>query len=182
MESHIGYLALVALVFAWAAAGWVRDRWLASGSAERSSTTRVQRALSSVRPGRAIAVSALVLGLCWAPVAIDQVRGTHNLSQLASHFGSSDEAIATRAIDWLRDEKEGEAPFFLWLHMMDPHGPYFSAPEAARDQVPRDDGLPSKKLEPAKSNYGLGVLPKYQLLRSARDAKTYRWRYRAEVR
>ncbi|MBM4265432.1 MAG: sulfatase [Deltaproteobacteria bacterium] len=109
-------------------------------------------------------------------------QGVATKDGFARYFGSSDEAIATRAIDWLRGRGRDDAPFFLWLHMMDPHGPYFSAPASAREQVPRDDGLPGKKLEAAKGNYGLGVLPRYQLLRSARDAKTYRWRYRAEVR
>ncbi|MBI2705175.1 MAG: hypothetical protein HYX32_07800 [Actinobacteria bacterium] len=96
VQSHVGYIGLVALVLAWAAAGWVRERWLVSREAVGPGVRapRVRRALLSVRPGPAIAVSVLVLSIVWAPVAIDQVRGTRNLSQLVSYFASNDEPTA----------------------------------------------------------------------------------------
>ena len=33
------------------------------------------------------------------------------------------EAVVSRAIEWL--ETVGQKPFFLWLHLMDPHSPYY---------------------------------------------------------
>ena len=42
-------------------------------------------------------------------------------------FPSAD-VIVERAINWL-SENSGK-PFFLWLHFMDPHAPYFPKPEA----------------------------------------------------
>ena len=33
------------------------------------------------------------------------------------------EKLTARGLDWL-DERAGDAPFFLWLHYMDVHGPY----------------------------------------------------------
>ena len=42
-------------------------------------------------------------------------------------FPSAD-VIVDRALAWLKDNCSGR--FFLWLHLMDPHSPYFPTPEA----------------------------------------------------
>ena len=36
--------------------------------------------------------------------------------------------IVDRALEWLSGT--GDSPFFLWLHLMDPHAPYYPPPEA----------------------------------------------------
>jgi len=55
-------------------------------------------------------------------------RSFQSFDQLR-RFPSSD-VIISRASDWLK--LRGDDPFFLWLHLMDPHGPYYS-PQAALD-------------------------------------------------
>ncbi len=109
-------------------------------------------------------------------------QGVPTVENFARYLGSSDTRIADRAIEWLKARPANGQPFFLWLHFMDPHGPYFSAPLAARKQVPFDDGLPDHDLPVAKGNYGRHVIPKYQMLQVPRTASAYRRRYRAEVR
>jgi arylsulfatase A-like enzyme len=42
-------------------------------------------------------------------------------------FPAADE-IVDRAIDWLEDDST--RPFFLWLHLMDPHAPYYPKAQA----------------------------------------------------
>ena len=82
-----------------------------------------------------------------------------------------------------RAKKEASPqPWFLWLHLMSPHGPYDSAPEPPEVTTPRIDPLPDVDLPRHSSNYGLGVLPKYQSLRRVpARASAYRERYREEV-
>lgn len=40
-----------------------------------------------------------------------------------------DETMLDRVRLWLDERQDGEAPFFLFLHAIDPHGPYDPAPE-----------------------------------------------------
>ena len=51
------------------------------------------------------------------PTSLDQLR----------RFPSA-EVIVGEAANWLKQRQEG--PFFLWLHLMDPHGPYYPQREA----------------------------------------------------
>ena len=97
-----------------------------------------------------------------------------------TYFGSLDSQIADAGIEWLA-ARDPSRPFFLWLHMMDPHGPYLSAPAEVQGQVPFDDGLGGGELAPHDQNYGNGVIPRYQVLRASKRAPFYRRRYRAEV-
>lgn len=48
----------------------------------------------------------------------------------------SAEAIVGRATSWL--SSVAPRPFFLWLHLMDPHSPYYPSPAAFRDLTGRD--------------------------------------------
>jgi len=34
------------------------------------------------------------------------------------------------ALDWLRNQREAQRPFFLWVHYIDPHGPYLPPDDA----------------------------------------------------
>ncbi len=95
--------------------------------------------------------------------------------------GVSKDAVGVeRAIAWLRSSPP--EPWFLWVHLMDPHGPYDSAPKSVRSAVARDDPRAERVLKAARRNTGLGVLPRYQAIPGVRRASVYRWRYRAEVR
>jgi choline-sulfatase len=44
-------------------------------------------------------------------------------------------AVADRALKWLRQERRGERPFYLWVHFYDPHDPY-APPEEYRRRAP----------------------------------------------
>jgi len=110
-------------------------------------------------------------------------RGFDSYESFADAAGrgtSKDEIGVARARRWL--EAKPSEPWFLWVHLMDPHGPYDSAPEAVRRTVSRTDPRPDRKLRLSKTNTGLGVLPRYQMIPGVQRASAYRWRYRAEVR
>lgn len=67
---------------------------------------------------------------------------THEASGLGDRFDFYDDAVDERepfreemlernaarttdaAIDWLRQERDNDRPHFLWVHYIDPHGPY----------------------------------------------------------
>ncbi|MBI5506051.1 MAG: sulfatase [Deltaproteobacteria bacterium] len=76
------------------------------------------------------------------------------------------------------------SPWFAWVHMMDPHGPYRSAApwwshdfDYSRAPVARDDTPPV-----SQSNFGLGVLPRYQKLDVEKRLSEYVRRYDGEIR
>jgi arylsulfatase A-like enzyme len=92
---------------------------------------------------------------------------------------ASDGEGVRRAIAWL--DGSPREPWLLWLHLMSPHGPYNSAPPPPPMVADREDPLPDRRLRLSPSNYGLGVLPKYQVLREPPRAADYRRRYREEV-
>lgn len=93
---------------------------------------------------------------------------------------SRDDEGVERAIAWLRSQPS--EPWFLWLHLMSPHGPYNSAPAPPPMVEKEPDPLPDVKLARSRSNYTLGpVVPRYQILRRATHATQYRSRYRDEV-
>ncbi len=46
------------------------------------------------------------------------------------------EAIVDRALSWL--QTTGAKPFFLWLHLMDPHSPYYPSTAAYREFTGKD--------------------------------------------
>ena len=43
--------------------------------------------------------------------------------------------VVDRALDWLRRERRGDRPFYLWVHLYDPHDPY-NPPEEYRRRAP----------------------------------------------
>jgi arylsulfatase A-like enzyme len=78
----------------------------------------------------------------------------------------------------------GHEPFFLWVHFMDTHGPYFP-PQEFRDRfAPADYRWPgdADALPIGTSNFGLGIIPRYQVVNDETAPASYRARYDAEVR
>jgi arylsulfatase A-like enzyme len=76
-----------------------------------------------------------------------------------------------------------KTPFFLWVHLMEPHGPY-EVPDAGLlkrfgESSPRPGDPPS--LPVLKGNFGPGGIPAYQALGDERDPARYRARYAARV-
>lgn len=96
--------------------------------------TRINNQLSRVChniPGARAAYDELYFRYCQHKAA----AGNGSLDALRRY--PSAEVIVDRAISWLKDNVG--RPFFLWLHLMDPHAPYFPKAEALElmgEQVP----------------------------------------------
>ena len=84
----------------------------------------------------------------WAtskPVSLAQLR----------RFPSAD-IIVERATSWL--ETVGDSPFFLWLHLMDPHAPYYPSPEAQElMSVPKSSPFQTRYLNSYWNRDDIGV-------------------------
>jgi arylsulfatase len=78
----------------------------------------------------------------------------------------------------------GDAPFFLWVHFMDTHGPYFPPEDYRARFSPADYRWPGDvaALALGTSNFGLGIIPRYQVVNDDTSPASYRARYDAEVR
>lgn len=94
--------------------------------------------------------------------------------------------LTDRALAWL--EHNDERRFFLWLHYLDPHGPYLP-PERLRETFVGDafyddstrvalDYQPQPGLNP---NYVLGAVPRYQRLEDHDVVDYYIAQYDAEI-
>ena len=68
-----------------------------------------------------------------APASLDALR----------RFPAAD-ILVDQAQSWLAST--GQRPFFLWLHLMDPHSPYYPPDEAFRELTGRD-------IQPARARY-----------------------------
>lgn len=96
---------------------------------------------------------------------------------------STDARLAARAGLWMKDAP-GDRPWFVWVHLMDPHGPYNSASAwwsrdlEFRTPVARAADEPP----PSTSNFGLGLIPAYQRFGGLARLGDYVQRYHGEVR
>jgi len=71
-----------------------------------------------------------------------------------------DRELADRAVAWLRDRR-GDDPFFLWLHLMNPHGPY-DPPDGYRE---RFHDAPYGRFTGARPDLERIALEKHELTR-----------------
>ena len=94
--------------------------------------------------------------------------------------------LGDAAIRWL--EENGDEHFFLWLHFLDPHGPYTPA-AGLRDRFVDDEHYDASRRvaleyegEPGLNpNYVLGVVPAYQRLGDVDVVDYYVAQYDAEI-
>jgi arylsulfatase len=87
------------------------------------------------------------------------------------------EKTAARALAWL---ERTERPFFLWVHLQDPHGPYRPPVPYFGHFTPNvDPGEPALPL--LKGNSGRSGVPAYQALPGLRRASEYRAHYADEI-
>lgn len=87
------------------------------------------------------------------------------------------EDTVRRALGWLAEPRK--QPFFVWVHLQDPHGPY-DAPAPYRDLFPaRATG--EIELPVLDRDRGPGGIPRYQQLAGLRLPGQYRARYAGEV-
>ena len=112
--------------------------------------------------------------------------------ELPPHRGlkAPGEAVNRLALPWLERVRTSR-PFFLWLHYVEPHGPYVPPPDLrALFPVERFTGPAEARLEPDGENRGRTGIPSYQQHyryvygepEPSRDARDYAARYAAEVR
>jgi arylsulfatase A-like enzyme len=87
------------------------------------------------------------------------------------------EAAATTdaALTWARER--ASAPWFLWVHYQDPHGPY--EPPGA---PPARDAPEASPLPVLENESGHGGIPAYQALPELHSAEAYEARYLDEIR
>ncbi len=80
------------------------------------------------------------------------------------------------------EAREKTRPFFVWIHLIDPHGPYAAPVEPDRfvGDAHAKPGLRSLPL--GGTNVGFGEIPFYQILHGVRDPDYYIARYDAEIR
>jgi arylsulfatase len=73
-------------------------------------------------------------------------------------------------------------PFFLWVHLIDPHGPYQAPEEPDRFVGDATFGAAPRLLPIGASDWVFGQIPAYQILGGRREADFYIARYDAEIR
>jgi len=111
VQSHVGYAVMVAAVGSAAAAiAWRRRGTVALLPPDR----RGRRAL--------VVLTVSIAVLTWAPVMIDEVAGTGNLTDIARYFLSSDEAPAGNAVAIGQAARHLTLPDAPWLGDREPNG------------------------------------------------------------
>ena len=80
------------------------------------------------------------------------------------------ERTTAAVLDWVEREADPERPLFLWIHYIDPHGPYH-APEPFRGTLDHEGHVPVE----------LQRIPRYQRAPGVDDALDYVDRYDEEI-
>lgn len=96
------------------------------------------------------------------------------------HFERLADATTDAAIAWLGARADSNAPFFLWVHYQDPHGPY--TPPAEHRGHYQSEARPGLLPRLGTTQEGYGQIPHYQILDGRRDPNFYRDRYDEEIR
>ncbi len=105
----------------------------------------------------------------------DRFEGVEPTRRLPERY--ADRAVEL-ALDWL--EPEDARPWFLWLHLQDPHGPYLPPADWSCD-LPSDPDADSSTLPAGSDHTGHGAIPRYQLVEGRLAISDYRRRYACEV-
>lgn len=85
------------------------------------------------------------------------------------------------ALGWIDDTVgQGRDDFFLWVHYIDPHGPY-TPPVEFEERFAQEHPADAPTLPPGKWGSGLREIPAYQILDDERRPAVYVDRYDAEV-
>lgn len=121
-------------------------------------------------------------------------------SKLQDHFDHFDDELTTvepnrntrferpaaqtvqAALDWIAKAPAGR-PFFVWIHLIDPHGPYEAPVDP--DRYVGDayyDRVPAADLPLGNGDWEPGTIPRYQALGGRTDPRYYVARYDAEIR
>lgn len=110
----------------------------------------------------------------------DQMREKEAVRDVVERSAPETTAAALRALDDLR--RDGSAPFFLWVHYQDPHGPYTPPEELrARFLETARSAADGRKRLPTATVAGYGGIPAYQKLGEENEVAFYRAGYAGEV-
>jgi arylsulfatase A-like enzyme len=95
-------------------------------------------------------------------------------------FERKADATSALALEWLAGT---DAPFFLWVHYQDPHGPYAPPAEFLGSAgVPVEPELEEEPIPLLSSNTEFGGVPAYQVQPGLTRPSQYRARYADEIR
>ena len=89
-----------------------------------------------------------------------------------------------RVLAWLDGQPAPTMPWFIWIHLQDPHGPYLPKDIAwTEPYAAAYDALGPREPVPASpSNFGLNVIPLYQTLPGLSHLGDFVRRYDSEIR
>ncbi len=105
---------------------------------------------------------------------------THR-EELRPMFERTGEETTDAAIAWLSSAAASkDAPFFLWVHYQDPHGPYTPPPGFA-ERFARPADPAEKELQVGEAARVRGAIPAYQKFGDERKPSSYRARYDGEI-
>jgi arylsulfatase A-like enzyme len=118
---------------------------LADASSILSTRTNLNRSLKQVAQGMGLGwlYDELYFQYCLR-IASPAVESINALRRFPAA-----ETIVDRAFSWLESAKPESAekkPFFLWLHLMDPHSPYYPSEPAYRE-------LTGRRISPSRARY-----------------------------
>jgi arylsulfatase A-like enzyme len=105
-------------------------------------------------------------------------QGLETWQPFGATWAAHDAAGGRLALAWLEQRR---APWFLWVHFMDPHGPYTSPPERSASFVYPETAALQRELPRSPNNWGFGVIPRYQALRGLTRVGEYVRRYDGEI-
>jgi arylsulfatase A-like enzyme len=105
-------------------------------------------------------------------------QGLETWRPFDAKWAADDAAGGTLAVTWLERPR---APWFLWVHFMDPHGPYTSPPERSASFVYPATAQLQRELPFSPTNWGFGVIPRYQALPGLAHVGDYVRRYDGEI-
>ena len=113
---------------------------------------------------------------------LERLKQLFGSAKMRALFQRTDAKLVTdRALDWLEQDPTGEQPFFLWLHYMDPHGPYDPPPSHAtlfEGEYPVEE-VPYAELKGPHLTYEKGADGKSA---PVTDLGFYKARYDREIR
>jgi len=109
--------------------------------------------------------------------------------EFTSFLNTTAKRFTADAIAWTENKINKEEPFFLWIHYLDPHGPY--APPKQYKNLFVDDpyyneskeaAIDYEPIEGLNQNFIRGAIPKYQRLEDINKTDYYISQYDAEIR
>ncbi len=110
---------------------------------------------------------------------------TYDLKQVETRRGPRFQqrvapAATAAAMEWL-EQLDADERVFLYLHYMDPHGPYSPPAEFAERFAPDEPGPVVPESDDMERNSGEGFVPAYQRLDGVRHLNEFVARYDAEI-